>query len=56
MAREGVCRGCGLGWSRECDALDDPLMPCGCGATHGHDPMVKSTCDVLVRRVKDNQG
>ena len=36
------CPNCGFGWSKECDI--GLSFPCGCGASHGHDPMVKSKC------------
>ena len=44
---DGRCHGCGFGWSQECDIGN---WYCGCGAAHGHDPMVKSKCVWLFRR------
>ena len=45
------CRGCGYGWSKDCD---NPTGPCGCGAWHHHDPLVKHRCRAN-EEVRDDQ-
>ena len=42
-----TCKGCGYGWSKDCDTPD---WYCGCGAVHGHDPLVKTACNPEVNR------
>ena len=35
------CKGCGYGWSPDCDTPD---WYCGCGGIHGHAPLVNTAC------------
>ena len=39
---EGLkCKGCGYGWSPDCDTPD---WYCGCGGIHGHDSLMNTAC------------